>query len=177
MYTQLSNRKLWYDGDSSFPSANLHNVIKQYEVKWVDQVTESIEEFNKRAPTSSKIQAKLELKTIQSDWLPEVIAITTEDVLDFIMAKHAVITKGMSEDEITSREIRLAKELHLFGQSSATGYLIRSIIHIVNELTKRKQVWGVGRGSSVSSYVLYVIGAHDVDSFAYDLDIHDFIPA
>jgi DNA polymerase III alpha subunit len=36
-------------------------------------------------------------------------------------------------------------------------------------------VWGIGRGSSVSSYVLYVLGVHDVDSYAYDLDIGDFL--
>jgi DNA polymerase III alpha subunit len=36
-------------------------------------------------------------------------------------------------------------------------------------------VWGVGRGSSVSSYVLYLLGVHRVNSLYYDLDIHEFL--
>ena len=36
-------------------------------------------------------------------------------------------------------------------------------------------VWGVGRGSSVSSYVLYLIGVHKVDSIKYNLDVTEFL--
>jgi DNA polymerase III alpha subunit len=36
-------------------------------------------------------------------------------------------------------------------------------------------VWGVGRGSSVSSYVLYLIGVHKIDSLYFDLDVADFL--
>jgi len=36
-------------------------------------------------------------------------------------------------------------------------------------------VWGVGRGSSVSSYVLYLIGIHKIDSLYYNLDVEDFL--
>jgi len=36
-------------------------------------------------------------------------------------------------------------------------------------------VWGVGRGSSVASYVLYLIGVHKIDSMYFDLDITEFL--
>jgi DNA polymerase III alpha subunit len=36
-------------------------------------------------------------------------------------------------------------------------------------------VWGVGRGSSVASYVLYLLGVHKIDSLKYNLDIHEFL--
>jgi DNA polymerase III alpha subunit len=36
-------------------------------------------------------------------------------------------------------------------------------------------VWGVGRGSSVASYVLYLLGVHKVDSIKYGLDIREFL--
>ncbi len=36
-------------------------------------------------------------------------------------------------------------------------------------------IWGVGRGSSVASYVLYLIGIHKVDSMYYDLPINEFL--
>jgi DNA polymerase III alpha subunit len=36
-------------------------------------------------------------------------------------------------------------------------------------------VWGVGRGSSVASYILYLIGVHKVDSIQYGLDFNEFM--
>ena len=36
-------------------------------------------------------------------------------------------------------------------------------------------VWGVGRGSSVASYVLFLIGIHKVNSLKYNLDIKEFL--
>jgi DNA polymerase III alpha subunit len=36
-------------------------------------------------------------------------------------------------------------------------------------------LWGVGRGSSVASYVLYLIGIHKIDSIKYELSIDEFI--
>ena len=36
-------------------------------------------------------------------------------------------------------------------------------------------IWGVGRGSSVASYVLYKLGVHRIDSIFYDLDPGEFL--
>lgn len=36
-------------------------------------------------------------------------------------------------------------------------------------------VWGVGRGSSVSSFVLYLLNVHKIDSIKYNLDWRDFL--
>ena len=36
-------------------------------------------------------------------------------------------------------------------------------------------IWGVGRGSSVASYVLYLLGVHRIDSLHYNLDIAEFL--
>ena len=40
---------------------------------------------------------------------------------------------------------------------------------------ENKIVWGVGRGSSVASYVLYLLGIHKIDSIQYRLDWKEFI--
>jgi len=42
-------------------------------------------------------------------------------------------------------------------------------------MRKNNLVWGIGRGSSVASYVLYLIGVHKVDSVKYNLDIKEFL--
>jgi DNA polymerase III alpha subunit len=46
--------------------------------------------------------------------------------------------------------------------------------YIVDTLRKNQIVWGVGRGSSVASYALYLIGVHKIDSVKYDLPIGEF---
>ncbi len=53
--------------------------------------------------------------------------------------------------------------------------LLRLFIYLVEYMRKNKHVWGVGRGSSVSSYILYLIGIHKVDSIKYNLDIREYL--
>jgi DNA polymerase III alpha subunit len=47
--------------------------------------------------------------------------------------------------------------------------------YLVDTLRENKILWGVGRGSSVASYVLYLIGVHKIDSLKYNLDIAEFL--
>jgi DNA polymerase III alpha subunit len=42
-------------------------------------------------------------------------------------------------------------------------------------MSEHKLIWGVGRGSSVASYVLYKLGVHRIDSLYYDLDPAEFL--
>lgn len=47
--------------------------------------------------------------------------------------------------------------------------------YLVDMMRKHNVVWGVGRGSSVASYVLYLIGVHRINSLHYDLSIDEFL--
>lgn len=53
--------------------------------------------------------------------------------------------------------------------------VLQLLIWIVDTMRKHNLVWGVGRGSSVSSYLLYILGVHKVDSYKYGLDIKEFL--
>ncbi|MGY8864131.1 MAG: hypothetical protein ACKVJK_00745 [Methylophagaceae bacterium] len=53
--------------------------------------------------------------------------------------------------------------------------LLRYMIYLVDFMRENDIVWGVGRGSSVASYVLYLIGVHRIDSIQYDLDWREFL--
>lgn len=53
--------------------------------------------------------------------------------------------------------------------------LLRLFIFLVDHMRKNNIVWGVGRGSSVSSYILFLIGVHRVDSLKYGLSASDFL--
>jgi DNA polymerase III alpha subunit len=73
-------------------------------------------------------------------------------------------------DEIGRVEMELAmyKERGLFP-------VLQLLIWIVDTMRKHNLVWGVGRGSSVSSYLLYILGVHKVNSHKYRLDIKEFL--
>jgi len=45
----------------------------------------------------------------------------------------------------------------------------------VDVMHDNRVIWGVGRGSSVASYVLYLLGVHRIDSMYYDLDAGEFL--
>jgi DNA polymerase III alpha subunit len=68
---------------------------------------------------------------------------------------------------------RLKKELKLFQKNNMT-MVLKTMKYLVDIFRKNKIVWGVGRGSSVSSYALFLIGIHKIDSVKYDLSIDEF---
>jgi DNA polymerase III alpha subunit len=165
---------LWYDGESSYPSKFLIQTIKKgYKVKWVDVVTQDIAQYNKVSDKNDCIGIKRCCDELQFGWnIPDEYK--SMNIIEYIMDRHEQFVIGMEEEEIIMREIRLAKELTLYRNKNFTD-ILRTIIYIINTLTSTGTIWGIGRGSSVSSYILYIIGVHDVDSFMYDLDIEDFL--
>ena len=68
---------------------------------------------------------------------------------------------------------RVCEELDLFEKSGNTD-LLRYLIYLSDTIKENEVVIGVGRGSSVSLYTLFLIGVHKVDSLKYNLDYHEF---
>lgn len=68
---------------------------------------------------------------------------------------------------------RVGQELLLYQKHNLIN-LLRYLKYLVDTLRNNNIVWGVGRGSSVSSYVLFLIGIHKINSCYYDLDIEEF---
>lgn len=79
---------------------------------------------------------------------------------------------GMCETK--EQRDRVDEELTLFIQHGMLDLLFY-LKYLVDTMREHNIVWGVGRGSSVASYVLYLIGVHKVDSLKYKLDIHEFL--
>jgi DNA polymerase III alpha subunit len=69
---------------------------------------------------------------------------------------------------------RAGKELLMFADLDQLG-LLKYLKYLVDTMRANKIVWGVGRGSSVASFVLYLIGVHKVHSLHHDLDIAEFL--
>lgn len=51
---------------------------------------------------------------------------------------------------------------------------LRFLKYMVDTMRENNVVWGVGRGSSVASHVLYLLGVHKIDSLKYNLDPDEF---
>lgn len=69
---------------------------------------------------------------------------------------------------------RVAQELELFIHHDMIC-ILQYLKYLVDTMRKQNIVWGVGRGSSVASYCLYLIGIHKIDSIKYQLDISEFL--
>jgi len=76
---------------------------------------------------------------------------------------------NLSDEE----NIRIAEELYYFEKYNCMDVL-RFLIYLVDTMREHKIVWGVGRGSSVASYCLYLIGVHRVNSLKYGLELDEF---
>lgn len=68
---------------------------------------------------------------------------------------------------------RLEQEIALYQQHNMITVL-KAIKYIVDTLEANDVVWGVGRGSSVASYVLFLLKAHRIDSVKYQLSLEEF---
>lgn len=87
---------------------------------------------------------------------------------------HNLIEMLYSLCETQEQTDRVSKELELFIQHGMLDLLFY-LKYLVDTMREHNIVWGVGRGSSVASYVLYLLGVHKIDSIKYELDIHEFL--
>ena len=90
------------------------------------------------------------------------------DVEQYVRSQIPEITNDSIIYDRVERELRMFKERELFP-------MLQLLIYIVDAMREHNIVWGVGRGSSVASYVLYLIGIHKIDSVRHGLDISEFL--
>ncbi len=125
---------------------------------------EDIDQFNKFA-TELEITPISDLSLISKDFnIPQHYK--ELDVEKYIHDK--LTQRGPDEIGRVEMELVMYKERGLFP-------VLQLLIYIVDVMRKHNLVWGVGRGSSVSSYLLYILGVHKVDSYKYRLDIKEFL--
>jgi hypothetical protein len=92
-----------------------------------------------------------------------------EDYLNFDVAKW-VLDQCNTDEELQ----RVGQELLMYQERDAF-MLLRYMKYLVEVMRENGIVWGVGRGSSVSSFVLYKLGVHRINSLYYDLDPSEFL--
>lgn len=89
--------------------------------------------------------------------------------------KHLDIAKLVLDLCSTEEELqRVGEELLLYQERNLFD-LLRYLKYLVDVMQHNRMIWGVGRGSSVASYVLYLLGVHRIDSMFYELDPKEFL--
>lgn len=102
-------------------------------------------------------------KAHYNDWhMPE--SYTKIDVKNYLLEK----CKNEQERE------RVEAEYKLF-ETKGFIKVLQFLIYFVDTLRHNNVVWGVGRGSSVSSFCLFLIGVHKINPLIYDLDYTEFL--
>lgn len=175
MKTTLPSYDIWYDGSVVIKASEIEQFITKVPSNrlFVEKMTDDIKQFNQLMAKSDRISTKAECDELNFGWnLPE--SYKTLDVKEYVLDKLASEPDDFSDKEFDIRGKRVLTEITKYQQHDLTN-MLRCLIYIVDELRKNDVVWGVGRGSSVSSYVLYLIGVHDIDSVAFDLPFTDFI--
>ena len=89
-------------------------------------------------------------------------------------SQMSVLDHCMDRCATDEQRIRVCEEYKLFDDRKMIPVL-RHLIWMVDDMRKRGIVWGVGRGSSVSSYVLFLIGINRIDPLKFDLDVSEFL--
>lgn len=69
---------------------------------------------------------------------------------------------------------RVHEELAAFNEHNMDR-LLQWLKYFVDTCTREDILWGIGRGSSVASYVLFLLGVHNIDSIKYNLDWREFL--
>jgi hypothetical protein len=88
----------------------------------------------------------------------------TLDIAEYILG----LCNSPEELQRCGEELLLFQERNLFT-------LLCYLTYLVDLMRENNIIWGVGRGSSVASYVLYKLGIHKINSLYYDLDPKEFL--
>lgn len=143
---------------------------------FVGNMTKAVQSYNQMSMSSQPILTKTEFEDGKIDadkWkMPDSYKLmTSTQILGRLIDRQYDL--GL-DDRTEERNARIVSEMKIYKNEHKLD-LIRLMCYIVDRLTETNQIWGVGRGSSVSSYVLFLIGVHDIDSVLYDLDFTDFM--
>lgn len=134
-----------------------------------DPDDEEIERYNSVSESKIKIYEDTGLdkhefdRMLQSTWyMPDEYK--TYDIVDWLYCECRTVEE----------KNRVTEELKAFAERDMI-MLLKWLKYFVDTCRKEKIIWGVGRGSSVASYVLYLIGVHKINSMQYNLDWREFL--
>jgi DNA polymerase III alpha subunit len=137
-------------------------LLEQRKVRILPSNVSNWSEFDKNCKTN-KLENPFSLAEENLSWnFPDKYK--QLDIEDYLLSKCS--TAGQYQ--------RVADELELFKERDLFD-LLKFLVYFMDVVKSNNVIYGVGRGSSVASYCLHLIGVHRVDSLKYNLDIKEFL--
>lgn len=186
-YERLKDRDLWIDGESSlsvnaicdriFSGENLEKVLQENVISGRDK--KEVQKFLKLVPELTTLEVKFKEKSSVTGFDTSFNIENNYKDMDierFLVKKlkKEIEKKDLTDKESLLRIERIEQELELFKEHGLFDVL-SACCFIVDTLRNNKIVWGPGRGSACCSYVLYLIGIHNIDSVEFDLAMNEFL--
>ena len=146
-----------YKGGNLFDANLSDEAVKEF-----NDTIQKLKDGERLTRTTNPSKEEFDSKN-QSNWY------FPDQYRDLDIEKHIKdLAKTDQQLSRVEQELELYKKFNLYK-------VLRYLVYLVDTMRSNNIVWGVGRGSSVSSYVLFLMGVHKVDSIKYGLDIHEFL--
>jgi DNA polymerase III alpha subunit len=124
--------------------------------------------------TPADTNDKYSYKDADNWWMPQEYK--TLDIEQWLYTRVSEELQIAPSDFVYNSDkwMRVEQELDEFEKRNMIP-MLKFLVYMITELKNNNIMWGVGRGSSVSSYILYLIGVHKIDSIKYNLDYKEFL--
>jgi DNA polymerase III alpha subunit len=159
IFNSLDIFKVLYQGKLT----NLKDITVDYsdDIKQLEDVAEfTFQKFNEQL---DQISVEDFDSALQSDWF------MPDEYRDFDVEAWC-IERCTTPEQIA----RVQDEMDAYAERGMIP-LLQWCKHFVDTCLENNIVWGVGRGSSVASFVLFLLGVHQIDSVKYNLDWQEFL--
>lgn len=117
-----------------------------------------------------KYQKDIDYNGEESELVPDM----SFDEREWIKLKGYLLQNRRDEETSIEDHVgRLTKELEYLEEYNQQSFILK-VKALVDKFVEDEVVWGVGRGSSCASYVLFVLGIHDVNPITYAINASEF---
>lgn len=179
LWTELDDRVLRYDGVSIIEPDRLVELLFRGLQPSQLRLTEPSEEamlFNRAVSASEQLkELGDEPVNLAFGWRlpPEYLSLDVAEHVSVVFGERLPSLKyDSAQTEVAIN--RVAQELSEFERRGLTD-LLRVIIYVLARFRETGQVYGVGRGSSCASFVLFLLGLHVVDPIKFNVPLEEFM--
>lgn len=175
--TQLKDRQLRFDGAVVISPDYLVDALLRgcppSRVR-LTQLGPDEEAFNLRSDDGDELRLDEDPVHIDLSWqLPtEYLQM---DLRESIIQRvgDRLATLSYSDDQHLRAAERVERELAELEARDMVEFF-KTVIYILDVFRNQGVIWGVGRGSSCASYILFLLGLHSVDCILYDVPMEEF---
>lgn len=165
MKTQLKDRVLWFDGTNQVAP----EVVPELFLLGVPVNRVVVDEHNDDTRLFNTLNDELIADNKEENDFPNMSWNIPKQYQDIDLRKYIAVlvpnAPGYGE--------RVAAELAEI-EKREMEMLVKTLIYVLDELRASNTIWGVGRGSSCASLILYLIGLHRIDPVRFNIPLNEF---